>query len=198
MILKQAGKSGFGGQQIVRQREAALAALDPLVDAGLERRRGSFIEPTFGGFKDGSPIHSVERWIGGQVLVACTPAFHDDQWLWWWVETVVACLGDRRIRRRLRVCEGCSIVFAPSRKTRAAVRYCRLCAHKPPAAPLTARVLKELHDAPGITATIRVPSPIDGPIAAWSRRTIGLCSACGKPFVAHKGNAQTHQTCRAT
>jgi hypothetical protein len=197
-IIQQGGKpmSDAHGRRLVDQRAAALEALDPLVGAGLERRRGSFIEPTFGGFTDGRAVESVEQWLAGQALIACLPAFHDDQYLWLWIDMVLSTLATRG-SRKLRVCEGCSIVFPPARKKRAPVRYCKLCRHGRPAPILSAKILRRL-EAPGATETVRVPFPHNGhEVARWRRRTVGRCSVCAQPFVASKGNAKTHAACRS-
>jgi hypothetical protein len=86
------------------RQQQALRALDPVLGAGLEARRGRYIVPW-----------ALPR-----------PTAATDWLLWQQLLLWLSLLGATGTTRHLCVCELCSVVFAPRRKNSA--RTCEMCA----------------------------------------------------------------------
>lgn len=184
LLNKGGHTSSQADRQLNTARVEAVKALGPIVGAGLARRLGTFLEPTFlearmysrGGF-------SVDEWIEGQALLALSPERQDSRLLWaWltrWLEPLIA--GELQ---NIRVCQRCSLVFKPSRKPQGAVQYCGLCDKRPPARALDAKAIAYLKATGAVT--VRVPPAKLG--RSWRTRTLTLCLACDHFSIAAKSN----------
>ena len=76
----------------------------------------------------------------------------------------------------VRVCEACTIVFSTQR---ADARHCPLCRFRP-AVP---HVLGERPWTRGERQTVRAPRLMGSVITGWRSITLGVCDACGEPFM---------------
>jgi hypothetical protein len=156
--------------QLQARRTAAIEALDPIVGAGLRRREGAFVLPA-----------AVVR-----------PTMLDD-WIAWRFITGICLplLGVPEAHTRvLSVCEGCTAVFRPAKKSRA--RYCSRCAHRPPPPPLglAGRLIQ-----PGDRATIRVPRLVGHAVLSWGRITLGRCQQCGELYFGRRDRLHCSERC---
>lgn len=98
----------------------------------------------------------------------------------------------------LSVCRGCTLVFAPKRRSTA--DYCSMCEKRPAAPPLGS----PRGGTPDGRQTVRLPNIQGGMIRGWRTATIGVCSECGESFIARRADAVTCgascrvRRCRAT
>jgi hypothetical protein len=164
-------------------RAMARRALEPIIARGLVRRHGRFLAPP--AIVEPTLLKDWVIWIalrfaydrlGGDVSeVQCEH----------WGE----CF-------RLIVCDSCSAVFRPARRSRQASR-CRLCRHRPAAAALgSPETLKAI--AAGEPVTIRVPESIGTVVTSWKLKTLIRCPECHEPaFVRHGATTCGKPACRS-
>ena len=87
------------------------------------------------------------------------------------------------------VCDSCGIVFRPRRRRTAA--RCHLCQGRD--LPGEVFGLKAL--VPGELQTFRAPKLLGNMIVGWKTASMGICSECGKPFVAQRRDAEACPSC---
>ena len=87
----------------------------------------------------------------------------------------------------VRVCEACTIVFSTQR---ADARHCHLCRCRP-AVP---HVLGERPWTRGERQTVRAPQLVGSVITGWRSITLGVCDACGEPFMG-RSDARSCRSC---
>jgi hypothetical protein len=154
-------------------QRSAVRALDGIVGAGLEYRRGSYVRPP-----------------------ALPTAESAQDWqAWCFISALLPVLGASHETRMLCVCESCTVVFAPRRKGSA--RFCRMCEHR----PITAPPLGGQHgpiEKPGDCVTIRLPRlwPETQIVRSWSEVTLGLCAECGDPYHGRADRRFHSEACR--
>ncbi|HWT95387.1 MAG TPA: hypothetical protein VN238_20490 [Solirubrobacteraceae bacterium] len=141
--------------------DEATSAAERAIDDGLRAREGMFLVPTMvmepAMLTDWIDWHAVRLYRAAAAGIAFDHAF-----VW--------------RPRGIAVCQSCTTVFVPRRRESAT--YCRLCS-KRPAEPF---VLGQRPIGPGQSQTVRVPELAGSMVVGWKTTTVGLCSACGKPY----------------
>lgn len=87
------------------------------------------------------------------------------------------------------VCDSCGVVFRPHRRRTAAL--CGLCRGRE--LPDQVFGLKPL--LRGELQTFRAPKRMGNVIVGWKTASMGICSECGKPFVAQRRDAEACPSC---
>jgi hypothetical protein len=151
--------------KIMDSRSEALKLLSPLIESGLRVREGRRLMP------DAvlPPPHTatlLADWQAWKAIELCLASFAASV-------------------RGLCVCRGCTLVFAPKRKSQA--RYCPLCSKRPAAPPLGTVLPDGLKPGErwrrGQSVRVRVPAWHGDEPAPWRVATIGLSSETGEVFV---------------
>lgn len=152
--------------QLARRRDAALSSLEPIVEAGLERREGQFLRPP-----------------------AIVRAEAAADWLAW--RSICLLLAPLLVRtdaagnvmtRHLCVCKHCTHVFRPPGRKKTA-GACPLCRHLPAQLPPALGTSGRLSER-GDRICIPVPVMAEGSrswVVGWGTTTLGLCVECGAP-----------------
>jgi predicted RNA-binding Zn-ribbon protein involved in translation (DUF1610 family) len=87
------------------------------------------------------------------------------------------------------VCDSCGIVFRPRRRRTAA--QCHLCQGR----DLPGQVFGLKPLVPGELQTFRAPKLLGKIIVGWKTASMGVCSECGKPFIAQRRDAEACPDC---
>jgi hypothetical protein len=156
----------------VAQNEA-IERLDPVLGAGLKARHGRYVRSWAALVK----LEAAHDWAAWRLISTWLYRLDADN-------------------RSLYVCESCTVVFAPRRKSSARVRYCPTCKHHPIQAPPLGWGPMPAQRGDRVRITVPVLWEKGWPLVRALREvTLGRCDECGKLFDGPSGKELCSAAC---